>query len=383
MLKYALRYTPLLILALLLIPLHLYITGSDQQSKQNPASLPPGASSSTIYSSTLSSIVELSPDDVWAVGGSFASKPAEQGTPGSFIVPSSGIILHYRDNVWSPARVAKPLQLPLFSVSLDSPRDGWAVGQAGTLVHYDGNQWSTAPGPANFNKNLLGVVMLSPSDGWAVGYSGSILHYDGKQWAQEPSPTIVDLRGIAMPSPQEGWAVGDSGTILHYSGGTWRLVTPSPTHSALKSVSMLSPGEGWAVGTQGAILHYRDGIWESVHPASYYRNPATYQAVDFSSVTMSSIRSGWLVGGQHLLTYNSEAWIESGNSINFASELPPGMTPNDLSLSALVLSSGNEGWAVGSITMDGLNAYKEIVNIDVILHYQDGKWNLSFITSQG
>lgn len=371
--KYALRYVPLFILALFLIPLRIYMAGSVQQTPAFPASqtASPFSPGSALYS-----VIMLPSGDVWAVGGSFFSKPAAPNTSREFL-PSNGVILHYSDNAWIQTRVVGPLRVPLLSVSLSREgRDGWAVGWAGALVHYDGNEWSTVPGPANFNQNLLGVAMLSPLDGWAVGYSGSILHYDGKAWTQVPSPTQLDLRSIAMPSSQEGWAVGDRGTILHYHSGTWSIVSRSPTSNTLFSVSMLSTDEGWAVGRQGTILHFRDGTWESVHPASYYRNPSVYQSIDLFGVAMNSIRSGWVIGDQHLLTYSSEAWIEPDNRINFPiNEKPPELIVNDLSLYGIAMSPSGEGWAVGRLNRRNSDA------AIVILHYQGGKWIASFIAN--
>ncbi len=380
MTKYALRYAPLLILALLTIPLRVYMAGSAQQAgngKQNPAFPAYLASSPYSRSSGLYSVTILPSGDAWAVGGSFSLRPVGQNTTRSVAVPSSGTILHYTSNAWVAANVATPLKLPLLSVSLDSPRDGWAVGWAGTLVHFNGNVWSTVPSPAKFKQNLLGIVMLSPSDGWAVGYSGSILHYHGKQWIQVQSPTTVDLRSIAMPSAQEGWAIGDSGTILHYHKGTWSVVSPSPTSNTLDSISMLSTTEGWVVGKQATILHYRDGIWERVHPIGYYRNANVYQSVDFYGVAMNSIRSGWIAAGQHFLIYSSEAWVEPANAIDFSNGPYLGMQLNDLSLYATAMSPSGEGWAVGSMYS------KQKADGAIILHYHGGKWVVSLLAGLG
>jgi hypothetical protein len=185
------------------------------------------------------------------------------------------------------------------------------------------------------------------------------------------------LRSIALLSPGEGWAVGDSGVILHYHNSAWNVVSPSPTSSTLNSVSFLPNGEGWAVGRQGTILHYRDGIWESVHPASYYRSPSSNQSLDFSDVTMNTIRSGWIAGGQYLLTYSSEAWVERANGVNLSKNLVPGMMLNDLSLSAITMSSISDGWAVGSMQSFTSKSYSFV---GVIFHYQADKWELSFIS---
>jgi photosystem II stability/assembly factor-like uncharacterized protein len=375
MLKYAQRYAPLLILAFLLVPLHFYVGGSAQQPGQGtkiPALLSKNAPSSALYG-----IVTLPHGEAWAVGGAYAANPATRGTTGSFPVPAKGIILHYSNNAWAEAEVTELLKLPLFSVSLDSPQDGWAVGWAGTFVHYDGHAWSTRPGPSNFKQNLLGIAMLASRDGWAVGNSGSILHYNGKQWMQVTSPTTVDLRSIALLSPEEGWAVGDSGVILHYHNGAWNVVSPSPTSSTLNGVSFLPNGEGWAVGRQGTILHYRDGTWASVHPASYYRSPSSNQSLDFSDVTMNTIRYGWIAGGQYLLTYSSEVWIERANTIDLSNQLYPDLMLSELNLSAITVSSVGDGWAVGSMQSYSSKNYS---SVGVIFRYQAGTWELVFIS---
>ena len=305
MLKYALRYSPLLILALILVPWRIYTAEHVQQSpdlsNQKTSPFQPG--------SALFSVVMLSPNDVWAAGGSFNALCDAQTKTRCAVAPSIGTILHYSNNTWA---VAGNAAQPLLGISLDSPGDGWAVGYSGTFVHYDGRTWSAIPGPPHFNQSVYGVAMLSPSNGWAVGNSGSILHYNGRQWTLVSSPVTFDLRAIAMPSSQEGWAVGVNGTILHYQNGTWSIVH-SPTRSTLNSIEMLSTSEGWAVGEQGTILHYRaeDGNWETV-----YRDPSIDQSANLHGVAMNSVRSGWITGEQHLLTYSSEVWTEAQLSIH-------------------------------------------------------------------
>jgi hypothetical protein len=304
--------------------------------------------------------------------------------------------------------ISKCLREPLLGVSLDAPRDGWAVGYLGTFVHYDGNTWSTIPGPAHFNQSLFGIAMLSPMDGWAVGNSGSILHYNGRQWLPVSSPTQFDLRSIAMPSPQEGWAVGVNGTILHYQNGSWR-VSRSPTRNTLNNISMLSPDEGWAVGEQDTILHYRaeDGVWEQVYSAGRAEGiggraegiggraqgiggraqgiaptmdgPGARPAVDPSArlygVAMSSIRSGWVIGEHQLLTYNSEVWSVPGNLPTFAIKAQSSVVSFDeLNLYSIALSHTGEGWAVGSTDTYGSD-------VIIILHQQSGAWSASLIVS--
>lgn len=366
--KYALRYAPLFILALLLIPVNIYLTAGRIQPYSASAPSYYQFSSPFRPGTALYSVAQLSSSDAWAVGGSFALQCEAQDKTRCLAVPVSGSILHYSDNAWV---VAGNAQEPLLSVSLDSSHDGWAVGYLGTLVHYDGNNWSTVSGPAHFNQSLFGVAMLSPSDGWAVGNSGSILHYNGKQWTSIASPTQFDLRSIAMPSPQEGWAVGVNGTILHYHNGTWQD-NSSPIKNTLNNVAMLSIAEGWAVGEQGSILHYRaeDGSWKQVSS-----NPKLDQSTNLYGVAMSSVRSGWIIGEQQFLTYTSEAWTVP-DTLPTTSVKAPDINFYTLNLYSVTLAPTGEGWAVGSTGNNNGGS-----GIIVILHYQGGTWSVSLNAS--
>lgn len=368
MLKYALRYTPLLALTLLLLPLRAYLSGTGQQFNRFPLT----TASPFSVGTALYSVATLPSGAAWAVGGTFSYEKQTQPDQQSRVeAPTSGIILQYTNGVWQPARVASSLPLPLFSVSLDSPHDGWAVGYGGTLVHFDGLTWSIAPGPARFNKNLLGVAMLSPSNGWAVGYGGSILHYDGRQWLQETSPTQFDLRSVAMPSAQAGWAVGDHGVILRYANGAWSAAA-SPTTSALNDVSMLSTAEGWAVGQQGTILHYRveDDAWNPVFP-----DPYSMQDADLYSISMSNVRSGWIVGNHTFLVYSSEVWSEPGKQYKVSTNFPYSKIDyQTFNLYSIVSASFGEAWAVGRALSNSST------NNLAILHYQHGAWSVALST---
>lgn len=352
-LKYALRYVPLLLLLLLLLPWNLMRANWPMRSNTpRPPAWSPYVQGPALYGVTM-----LSANDVWVAGGTFRlEKMAQQ--QGSNLVPDSGVILHYTDGVWVEAGLARA---PLFSVSFATPRDGWAVGYGGLLVHYNGEKWSSGLGPANFNKNLLGVAMVSSMDGWAVGYGGSILHFDGRQWTLYPSPTVNDLRAIAMVSSTDGWAVGDDGTILHYHAGNWSLVKSSPaTGSTLRSITMLSADEGWAVGDNGTILHYRaeDSAWASVYHAP------TAQNAQFIGVAMSTVRTGWIIGSR-LLAYRAETWTAPASAGCSKKNAQPTIGQY-ASLYSIALSSADEGWAVGQ-DESGPLAYS-------LLHYTHGQW---------
>src|SRR3972149_11576917 len=100
---------------------------------------------------------------------------------------------------------------------------------------------------------LYSVSMVSPSDGWAVGRGNSLFHWNGNAWLPVSSPIPVQLRAIKILSASDGWAVGE--TILHWDGSAWRE-TPHPEFSLLHALDMLSATDGWAVGESGAILHW-------------------------------------------------------------------------------------------------------------------------------
>lgn len=372
MLKYMLRYVPLLILALLLLPL---VIASALDAKNTLFSSFDG--NVPIPYSALYSVVVLPSGEAWAVGGSFNIRNGYSEGQNGPLVPAGGRIFRYSHELWNEVNASKPLSWPLRAVSFDAPDDGWAVGDNGVRVHWDGRQWSVVLPPASMNKTLRAVSMLSPSDGWAAGYSGTILHYDGAQWQSVPSQTSLDLYSIAMASPTEGWAVGDSGVMLHYRNGMWSALNPLPTNNALHSVIMQSANEGWATGDNGTILHYRDGVWARVEPVEAYKTPAAYQSVTFSSIAMNALRSGWIVANQHLLTYSQEAWITQVNVIPWFNGKLPDVSINNFSLYGIAATASGEAWAVGKTSGDitGTGRPPDLDEI-AILHCLKGKWTV-------
>lgn len=362
MLKYALRYAPLLILALLVTSFR-YVYGR-QSAISNQISQTP------LPGSVLYGVAMLSAQDVWAVGGTFTRQHSSADAQKTGITtPNAGLILHYTvNNGWQPDNIERNLTRPLLAVALDTPSDGWAVGYNATFVHYNGTTWSSVAGPPNFNKNVVSVAALSPSDAWAVGYGGAILHYDGKLWTLVASPTTYDLLSIAMPSAQEGWAVGDNGTLLHFSQGSWH-VSKSPTGDRLNNITMLSADEGWVVGANDTILHYRAGVWESVFTSN------TPPSGNLTGVAMASVRFGWIIGDQQILTYHEELWTTQ-KPVSYTSNKQQYTAPKYHDLYGITLSTSGQGWAVGRI--DNGNGSSTLL----ILHYQNNIWSPFSINTQ-
>lgn len=361
---------------------------------------------------TLRSVSMDSPDDGWAVGAqatvSFDSKTSvETSDDGS-------LLMHYTNGTWQPvdlANILNPYHLvsnlttdeggylsglkapQLNGVSMDSPTDGWAVGD-GVFIHYNGQTWRRVTPPAQ--SNFIAVQMLAPNDGWAI--SGSVapsvflgddsffFHYDGKSWQKYPYPaqidhTIGNLLSIDMISPNEGWASGLTslpltsspndleGVILHYLHGAWTVQYTLP-YSYFDSVSMDSADDGWAaapilsktVSTTGYNLyHYHQGVWTldtSINIAS-----AIGAKMD---LVMNAANDGWVAStndfqqgdavegtGALLLHYDGQTW-------NYTA-LPLSLDDNPLVFAGINGFSGgpNGLWVAGAITWASSYSLKE------------------------
>jgi photosystem II stability/assembly factor-like uncharacterized protein len=247
----------------------------------------------------------------------------------------------------------------LYSVSMVSSSEGWAVGETtgpaaprGVIAHYVNGQWMQASLPTN-TPPLFSVAMLSASNGWSVGDRGTILHYTGGAWVRVASPIVSRLQSLSMLSPTDGWAVSLSGDFLHYTGDAWTAVVTTSRIFGLQSLVMVSPDEGWAVGAH-MIAHYHNGAWTALGPADL---PASIS--NLYSLAMVSTDEGWAVGGDAngaaILHYQRGQWQQT--------PLPVAL-PQTI-LRAIAMVSASEGWAMG---------YDIDHNQTVILHYTQGTW---------
>jgi Uncharacterized protein related to plant photosystem II stability/assembly factor len=349
--RYLVRYLPLLVIALLLIPLRERFAVQHVTNNASDVPTTNGQNAQVVRSAfplgpTLFGLAMPTAQEGWAVGGTFTqTTDARSGV--KITVPVRGTILHFQNDSWLAGAT---LPRPLFSIAMSSAVNGWAVGYAGELAHYDGQRWQLASSPTS--ANLRGVVLLSADEGWAVGASGTIIHFHDQHWTLTPTPTHEDLFGISMLSADDGWAVGSNGTLLHYSAGRWQQI-PSPTSKTLYSVTTLSANDGWAVGNGGIILHYRDGIWGGVKFLATGQYAANVQGQQrWLGIVMTAQRSGWIVGDNDVLGYSNELWSEQ----SFVPYAPPYL------LYGIAMNTPGELWAVGSY--------------DAIYYYSAGKWQL-------
>ena len=226
---------------------------------------------------SLNSVAAASSSDGWAVGSRGPSSAWGSYGP---------LSLHWDGSIWSQVPISGTgnSNYDLESVIIMSANDAWAVGgdvgsseSFGATLHWDGNTWNKMGGGLVYLKSLAAV---SASDVWAVGgyslqrsypyqsiYGRGTIHWNGTSWGVEQ--IIIDgfgsgLNSVAMVSTDDGWAVGwisGSNMILHWDGSAWTRVS-SPvfqTVQMLTSVAMVSTDDGWAVGVGGTILHW-DGI---------------------------------------------------------------------------------------------------------------------------
>ncbi|SDM91985.1 hypothetical protein [Allokutzneria albata] len=156
---------------------------------------------------TLSSIVALSPTNVWAAGHTTGG--ATQAT----------LVVHWDGRTWrkvdSPGVVGAHTWVS--GLAANNANEVWAVGGTvkGTAerpfaMRWDGSTWTATPTP-DVADGRLRAVARAGADLWAVGGKGSVsvaLRWDAatRSWATAPAPDI-SVRGLA--SGGSGlWAVG-------------------------------------------------------------------------------------------------------------------------------------------------------------------------------
>jgi hypothetical protein len=118
----------------------------------------------------------------------------------------------------------------LFSVTVTSRHDAWAVGTWNTAIgiggggdhamieHWNGQRWVISqPGLGIHARNyLLAVTARSASDAWAMGDQRLptrvlLVHWDGAHWAILPAPSGSLTAATTLPTG-DVWAVGSTST---------------------------------------------------------------------------------------------------------------------------------------------------------------------------
>lgn len=304
----------------------------------------------------------LSADEGWAVGSS-DNLTKDPVTHKNFMNPES-LILHYTHGKWTTSRDVFPF-VGLSSISMLSATDGWASGSApgnasdsaGTpqfvpvLLHYSGGHWASVRAPGQGEIDSLS--MLSPRDGWAIQVtyiggspqpirSSSLLHYDGTAWSTADTGGISPMM-LEMLSPSEGWIVGQDGAIAHFQNGTWtRWPTTAP--GDINSITMVSPTDGWIAGV--APSYSADPKYQKPHHLFMLH----YDGHDWQPATLPAL--------PNLQTVYPGAPQPQNNT---------GPAPSDPGfIGDIAMASPEEGWAAGNLSGQA----------SVLYHYSDGKWHL-------
>jgi len=228
----------------------------------------------------LSGLAARSSTDVWAVG-STATRTF------SGVTTLYPLAEHYDGSAWSVQATPALVQASLTSVTEISPTDVWAVGSRagvdtahpqGLVLHYDGTAWAeiTVPAPAVPAGGSWQLSDVTSSGGqiWAVGTTSSadsatqhsfVLHGDGTSWSATALPllgaayTYQSLYGIAAASPTDVWVTGSASTgnqtsvtlAEHYDGTGWSVTpTPSPAPSAGLAGVATDGSTTWSVGSR-------------------------------------------------------------------------------------------------------------------------------------
>lgn len=203
-----------------------------------------------------------------------------------------GTVLRSADAGQSWEHVATPTRETLYAIGFADDGHGWAVGAHGVVLRSrdGGASWTPQPvtridelgDEAPLDTHLFSLSVLSADEAWAVGDLGVVLHVrDGARWelVSIPEEVYVDgevpdriLNGVEFTEPLHGWIVGEFATTLRTSdgGATWsaeRRLADTPPDLYLFSIRALDARRAAVVGLAGTVLVTGDGgaLWTPLH----------------------------------------------------------------------------------------------------------------------
>jgi hypothetical protein len=340
---------------------------------------------------TLTSVVAISANDVWAVGYT--------GGPSGVVTLTE----HWDGSTWSVVPSPNPSGTYnyLRGVAALGTNNVWAVGDFNApggngktlLLQWDGVSWAQVTGdnrgPTGLAFRLDAVTAVSESDIWAVGSNSHTLaeHWNGTEWSIVATPNAGIgnnvLTGVSGTASTNVWEVGynEFGTekrtlIEHWNGTNWNIV-PSPNSgkrtNVLNAVVGISPSNAWAVGSADSgnafdqitlILHWNGAGW-SVIPSP---SPGTAGFNALYGVDGTSANDVWAVGsfmntGGYLQTL-IEHWDGTSWSVIPSANVPG--VHNELY--GVVALGPNNVWAVG---------YDGSVEFSTLIEHWDGStWSV-------
>ena len=319
---------------------------------------------------TLTSVVAISPNDVWAVGYT-------GGNSGTLTLAE-----HWDGSTWSIVSSPNPSLTynSLRGVAAVGTDDVWAVGDFNApggngrtlLLHWDGAAWTQAAGqnsgPSGLAFRLDAVSAIGESDVWAVGSNSHTLaeHWNGTKWSKVASPNAGlgenVLTGVSGRASTDVWEVGyyefgiEKRTLVeHWNGASWSIVR-SPNSgkrtNILNAVVALSGSNAWAVGSadsgnaldQITFIQNWDGARWSVVPSP---SPGTAGINRLYGVAANAANDVWAVGSHQRSSSPLETLIEHWDGTRW-SVIPSANVPGtNNELFGVVALGPNNVWAVG------------------------------------
>ncbi|HEX5158614.1 MAG TPA: hypothetical protein VFW17_15485 [Ktedonobacterales bacterium] len=191
-----------------------------------------------------------------------------------------------------------------------------------------------APGS---QKSLMAIGMASATDGWAMG--------------------------TQVLAGQDGGSSDDLAYVMHYTGGQWVPVT-TQIHAWIKAIKMFSPSDGWAIGNR--VYHYDGASWREV---------SLPVAAGFNAIAAVSPTDVWIAGdGSYASPPDGNVTILHYDGKSWTRQATPRLS-DFFSIASLSMVSPDEGWAVGSATLDGSKGWYPPTG--AILHYVNGAWRMA------
>jgi hypothetical protein len=190
---------------------------------------------------TVTSLVAVASDDVWAVGYGSAF---------------AGMIAHWDGSTWS---AAFDPSLQYSSIAASGPKDAWVILPTGDSLHFDGTSWSYVS--ITFDGAGVTVVALGPGDAIGVTSSGFAYHYSGQAFAHYSLPTFgPGVGGIYSSSGADLYVA--LGTGIYHPGYTYQLakVYTEPYNGSFTALGGSSASNIWALSLGGHVYHF-DTTW--------------------------------------------------------------------------------------------------------------------------
>ncbi len=186
-------------------------------------------------------------------------------------------------------------------------------------------------------KSLMTIGMSSATDGWAMG--------------------------TQIPAGQNGGSSDDLAYVMHYTAGQWVPVS-TQIHAWVKTIKMLSSTDGWAIGNR--VYHYDGVSWQEA---------SLPVATQFNAIAAISPTDIWIAGdGSYAYPPDGNVTILHYDGTTWTRQATPRLS-DYFSIASLSMVSPNEGWAVGSATLDGSKGWYPPTG--AILHYVNGVWRMA------